>query len=117
MATYKKFYDDVYLKEYNDGGFAVWASGYEEPKVVYGYVLNDADPVELDEGKDPEGNPQLQVEGLEMKAGETIYFANITDPENIEVISSLDFGNASNFILHSSINSYNKCYCMLQGMR
>ena len=75
---------------------------------IYAYVLNNNEPVVLEEGTDPYGNPQLQVEGLAMSEGNTILFENIA-PKTPEVLTSLKIGgDAHGFTIDKGILTSSK---------
>ena len=85
-----KFYLDP---TYNEGKGILYVLKEESPIIEpqYAYVKNGENPVNLEEGVDLYGNPQLEALAIEMEANDTIFFENIT-PETPEILTSLTLG-------------------------
>ena len=54
---------------------------------VYGYVLNNGEPVPLTEGTDPDGEKQYEALNIQMNNGQTLFFANIAPKPYVPLTS------------------------------
>lgn len=52
-------HNSIYLKSYTDGGYSIWAAGYEETPAVYTMTVGDSAPVTLELHND--GKPEEAV--------------------------------------------------------
>ena len=66
----------VFLKTYSDGGYSIWAAGYEETPAVYTMKLNNGEAItlDLDEAGKPEDALHQYSTGVAVEAGQEVTF-------------------------------------------